>query len=122
VKIGDILIAYTVGQKKILSIFKVISKVKTTANPIDRWHFYIEGENLTRFYGNEWNIYNIHISTERDVFIDKTKLKATPSGLNSYGSLQQGADKLEITKDFGNYLVNKIVEINKEISFREENI
>lgn len=122
VRIGDILIAYAVGSKKILSIFKVASSVQPTSNSKDRWHYFLKGENLSRFYGNEWNKYNIHISAERNLFIDNTKLNATPSGLNSYGHLQQGGDKLQITNEFGHYLVGKIVEINRDISFREENI
>ncbi|WP_445454292.1 phospholipase D family protein [Flavobacterium sp. 25HG05S-40] len=121
VKIGDILIAYAVGYKKILSIYRVSSKFQTTTNPTDRWKYYIQGENLTRFYGNEWSDYNIHISDEREFFVKKFKLNATPSGKNSYGSLQQGADKLKITNEFGNYLIKKIVAINKEISFRDDN-
>lgn len=119
---GDILITYAVGYKKILSIYKVSSIVFNTGIVGDRWPYYVFGENLTRFYGNEWNNYNIHITDEKDYFIKSAKLKATPSGKNSYGSLQQGSDKLQITKEFGNYLVNEIVKLNKEISFREENI
>jgi HKD family nuclease len=122
IKIGDLLITYAVGYKKVLSVYRVSSSVFNTGIVGDRWPHYVFGENLTRFYGNEWNNYNIHITDEKDYFIKTTKLNATPSGKNSYGSLQQGSDKLQITKEFGNYLVNKIVEINKEISFRNDNI
>jgi hypothetical protein len=118
-KLGDILITYAVGYKKVLSIFKIISETKNTNIEGDRWPYFVMGENLTRYYGNEWNNYNIHITTEKNIFIDNTKMNATPSGKNSYGSLQQGSDKLEITREFGDYLINKIVDINKEIKFRE---
>lgn len=121
IKLGDILIAYAVGYKKVLSIYRVSSSVFNTGIVGDRWPHYVFGENLTRFYGNEWNKYNIHITDEKEYFIKRTNLNATPSGKNSYGSLQQGSDKLQITKEFGNYLVNKIVEINKEISFKDDN-
>lgn len=122
IKIGDILIAYAVGSKKVLSIFKVISTIKTTSDPNHRWHYFIYGENLTRHYGNEWNDYNINITDEKKHFTDETGLNATQSGKNSYGSLQFGGDKLKITKDFGNYIVNKIVIKNKDISFRDESM
>ncbi|MDI6047408.1 restriction endonuclease PLD domain-containing protein [Flavobacterium yafengii] len=122
VKIGDILIAYAVGYKKVLSIFRVASSVLITSNSSDRWHYYLEGENLTRFYGNEWNKHNIHISDQKHFFVKENKLSATPSGKNSYGTLQRGGDKLRITSEFGNYLINKIVAINKDISFNDENI
>lgn len=119
IKIGDILIAYAVGYKKVLSVFRVISSIKLTSNSSDRWHYYLEGENLTRFYGNEWNKHSIHISDQKHNFILETKLNVTPSGTNSYGTLQRGGDKLRITNEFGNYLVNKIVSINKDISFND---
>lgn len=122
VKIGDILIAYAVGYKKVLSIFRVSSSVQITSNPSDRWHYYLDCENLTRFYGNEWNKHNIHISDQKHSFIKQTKLNATPSGKDSYGTLQRGGDKLRITSEFGNYLINKIVTINKDLSFNDENI
>ena len=122
IKVGDILITYAVGYKKILSVYRVSSKVFNTGIVGDRWPHFVFGENLTRFYGNEWNNFNIHISDEKNLFLKKTKLNATPSGKNSYGTLQQGGDKLKITNEFGKYLVNKIVEINKNISFKEENI
>lgn len=122
VKIGDILIAYAVGYKKVLSIFRVTSTTQLTPNPSDRWHYYLEAENLTRFYGSEWNNHNIHISDQKHNFTNETKFNATPSGTNSYGTLQRGGDKLRITNEFGNYLVNKIVSINRDISFNDENI
>lgn len=122
IKYGDILIAYAVGFKKVLSIFKATSKVNKTTDPNHRWHYFIYGENLTRLYGNEWNNYNIHISDQKKIFINETKLNATPSGRNSYGTLQRGGDKLRITNDFGHYLLNKIVVINKDIAFNHENI
>lgn len=122
VKIGDILIAYAVGYKKVLSIFKVISSIKLTANTHDRWHYFIEAENLTRHYGNEWNSHHIHISSEKNNFISSTNLNATPSGKNSFGSLQRGGDKLRITRDFGDYIIDQTLKINKDISFSEENI
>jgi hypothetical protein len=122
IKIGDILITYAVGYKKILSVYRVTSSVFNTGIIGDRWPHYVFGENLTRYYGNEWNKYNIHISDEKQYFINQTKMNATPSGKNSYGTLQRGGDKIKITTEFGNYLANKIVQINKDISFREENI
>lgn len=122
VKVGDILIAYAVGYKKVLSIFRVISSVQITSNTSDRWHYYLDCENLTRFYGNEWNKHNIHISDQKHSFVKQTKLNATPSGKDSYGTLQRGGDKLKITSEFGNYLINKIVIINKDISFNDENV
>lgn len=121
VKEGDIMIAYAVGYKNILSIYRVASKVIPTNIPNDRFPYYVFGENLTPYYGRNWNKYNISISNEKGNALRTGIIKLTPSGKNSYGSLMRGGDKLRITDEFADYVINKIVEINNKIS-TEENI
>lgn len=121
VKQGDILIAYAVGHKNILSIYRVNSAIKNTGNANDRWPYYVVGENLTPFYGTEWNNHNITITNQKQDALNGGITKLTPSGKNSYGSLMRGADKLKITKDFADFLINKIVKINNEISTMANN-
>jgi HKD family nuclease len=116
VKKGDILITYAVGHKNILSIYRVNSEIKNTGKAHDRWPFYVVGENLTPFYGTEWNNYNITITNQKQDALNGGITKLTPSGKNSYGSLMRGADKLKITKYFADFLINRIVKINDEIS------
>jgi len=77
---------------------------------------YAVGENLTPFYGKDWNQYNITISNQKKEVLDDGLFDITPSGKNSYGSLMRGADKLKITKQFADCLIEKIVKINDEIS------
>jgi len=115
VKINDILIAYAVGHKNVLSIYRVKSEVKTTSKENDRWPYYVIGENLTPFYGQEWSNYNIGISNQKDEVLKNKFFDITPSGKNSYGSLMRGADKLRITPEFGQYLIDKIVKIDTEV-------
>ncbi len=115
VKVNDILIAYAVGHKNILSIYRVKSEVKTTQIKNDRWPYFVVGENLTPFYGQEWSSYNIGISNQRDELVKNRLFDVTPSGKNSYGSLMRGADKLRVTPEFGQYLIDKIVKIDTEI-------
>jgi hypothetical protein len=115
VKEGDILICYAVGHLKILSIYKVKSEVKNTGNENDRWPFYVIGENLTPNYGREWANLNINITNQKNLVLENKLFDVTPSGKNSYGSLMRGADKLKLTKEFGNYLLNKISKIDAEL-------
>ncbi len=115
VKVNDILIAYAVGHKNILSIYRVKSEVKSTKIENDRWPYFVVGENLTPFYGQEWNKYNIGISNQKDEVVNRGLFNVTPSGINSYGSLMRGADKLRVTPEFGQYLIDKIVKIDIEI-------
>jgi HKD family nuclease len=122
VKINDILISYAVGHKNILSIYRVKSEIKSTGVENDRWPYYVVGENLTPFYGQEWSQYGIGISNQKTEVLDNNLFDITPSGKNSYGSLMRGADKLKITPEFGQYLIDKIVEIDNEIKTKANNV
>lgn len=115
VKINDILICYAVGHKNILAVYRVKSEVKTTGKKNDRWPYYVIGENITPYYGQEWNTKNITITNQKDRVIKLGKFNVTPSGKNSYGSLMRGADKLKVTPEFGQYVTKKILEIDNEI-------
>ena len=122
VKKGDILISYAVGHKNILSIYKVKSDIKYTGKKNDRWPYYVVGENLTPFYGSEWNNHGITITNQKKEVLKNGKINITPSGKNSYGSLMRGADKLRITPEFGQFLINKIVRIENELKTKANNV
>ncbi|SFN12843.1 NgoFVII restriction endonuclease [Algoriella xinjiangensis] len=115
VKKNDILITYAVGHLNILSIYRVKSEIKNTEIENDRWPFYVIGENLTPFYGQNWSKQNITITNQKNEVLDKVLFDITPSGKNSFGSLMRGADKLKLTPEFGQYIVNKIIQIDSEI-------
>jgi len=121
IKVNDILIAYAVGHANILSIYRVKSEIKTDANN-DRWPHYVIGENLTPYYGQNWSTQNITISNQKETVLKKKLFDVTPSGKNSYGSLMRGADKLNITKEFGEYLINKIGLIDNKLKSEVDNI
>ena len=121
VKIDDILISYAVGHKNILSIYRVNSEVKSTGIENDRWPYYVVGENLTPFYGQEWSNYGIGISNLKTEVLNNNLFDITPSGKNSYGSLMRGADKLRVTPEFGQYIIDKIVKIDNEIKTKANN-
>lgn len=116
IKINDILITYAVGYKNILSIYKVISEIKNSSTLNDRWPYYVIGKNLTPFYGKNWNKYNITITNQKSEVIENNLFDITPSKKNSFGSLMRGADKLKITEEFANYIINKIIIIENKIA------
>ncbi|WP_204346661.1 restriction endonuclease PLD domain-containing protein [Psychroserpens algicola] len=122
VKKNDILICYAVGHSNILSIYKVKSEVKYTGNENDRWPYFVVGENLTPYYGQNWNSQGITITNEKNEVIRQGKFNVTPSGKNSFGSLMRGADKLRLTPEFGEYLINKIAKIDNEIKTKANNV
>lgn len=115
IKKGDLLICYAVGHLNILSIYRINSEVKKTTLENDRWPYYVIGENLTPNYGREWSKQNITITNQKNLVLHQEKFDITPSGKNSFGSLMRGADKLRLTKEFGNYLLNKISKIDDDL-------
>ena len=118
VKVNDILICYAVGYKNILAVYRVNSEVKSTGRKNDRWPYYVIGENLTPYYGQEWNKENITITNQKDEAIKLGKFNVTPSGKNSFGSLMRGADKLKVTPEFGQHVIKKVLEIDNQIKTR----
>ncbi len=122
VKVNDILICYAVGHKNILAVYRVKSEIKSTGKKNDRWPYFVIGENLTPYYGQEWNTNNITITNQKGEAIALGEFKVTPSGKNSFGSLMRGADKLKVTPEFGQYVTKKIIEIDNEIKSRLNNM
>lgn len=122
VKKNDILICIAVGHSNILSIYKVKSEVKYNGDENDRWPYFVVGENLTPFYGQNWNSQDITITNQKNEVIRQGKFNITPSGKNSFGSLMRGADKLRLTPEFGEYLVNKIAKIDNEIKTKANTV
>jgi len=118
VKPGHIILTYAVGHAYFLSVYRVISEVKSTTSASDRWHYYVIGENLTPFYGSEWQKHHLTITNEKNEMLSKKLGNVTPSGKNSFGSLMRGGDKLRLTASFANYVIDKITAINNSIATR----
>jgi HKD family nuclease len=118
VKPGHIILTYAVGHTCFLSVYRVISEIRTTADSDDRWHYYVIGENLTPFYGSEWHQHYLTIGNQKNEALSKKLGNVTPSGKNSFGSFNRGADKLRITVVFANYVIDKMTSINNAIATR----
>ncbi|MEJ2901671.1 restriction endonuclease PLD domain-containing protein [Pedobacter panaciterrae] len=118
VRIGHIIIAYAVGHNNILSVYEVTSQTMNTGIANDRWPFYVMGKNLTPHYGHEWYQHNFTNRDQRNEAITLGKFSVTPSGKDSYGRLNHGGDKLRITPEFANYVIDKLMVINQQISER----
>jgi len=116
VRKGDIMIAYAIGHGNILSVYEVNSAINKTTYEGDRWPFYLYGKNLTPYYGEEWFKHNFDIHKERLNALNFEQFKLTPSGKNSFGRMNFGGDKMRLTPDFANYIIQKIIVINKNIS------
>jgi HKD family nuclease len=108
VRKNDILICYGVGTSKLLSYFEVISDILIDENET-RWPYYVIGKNLSTDFGKNWNNYDLYITQLADSFkAQNSNIPITNVGGFTLGALNFGADKIRLTSEFGNYLINKI--------------
>ena len=112
VKVNDILIAYGVGVRKILSIYKVIS-APTKVKHKNRWPWFVSGQNLTPNFGKKWAQHNIYVGAIRDEY-----LKTNPNGYitkvkgDTLGGLNYGKDKLNLDPDFARFIIQRVKLLN----------
>lgn len=120
IRAGDIVITTAVGCGCLLSYFQITGspmeatyeerKVSTWK---ERWPWHIEGRNLSINYGGNWWEYDLERQSLLEDFIEKFPGKAvTTAGGKTLGTLKFGSDKVEITKEFADFLTSKIDEIN----------
>lgn len=116
VRKGDVLITVAVTAGSLLSYYKVTSGLQeVTADEIrrddwkERWPWYVEGRNLSPYFGAQWWVHNIQRKDMLNEFIERyPDVPVTSSGGFSLGTLNYGSDKVKITKEFGEFLISKI--------------
>ncbi len=109
VSVGDILIAFAVGSGKILSVYKVLSPPLYTHDG-DRWPWYVDSKNLTQEYGRNWwsnSLTKEFLKIQFEKVYPGKKIK--PSGSQGYGAFNWGWDRLEISTDFGNFIIDQVL-------------
>lgn len=110
---GDILIAYGVGAKRILSVYEATSyPMEATADEIkdedwlERWPWYITGRNLTPAFGATWSNHNLYLSQLKDDFLSLYPNKSiTAVGGTSLGALNFGSDKIRLSPEFAQFII-----------------
>jgi hypothetical protein len=122
VKIGDVLIAYGVGAKRILSIYRVLSspnkmtEAEIRESRLRRWPWYVNATNITPKFGARWNHHNVYASELVSDF-----LRCHPTGYitkvkgKTLGALRWGADKINLDPEFARFVVTKIGALNAEV-------
>ncbi len=117
---GDILITVAVSAGSLLSYFKVTGGLQeVTEDEIlredwkERWPWYMEGRNQSPEFGGQWWLYNIQRTDVLNEFLQKYPgMAVTYAGGTSLGTLNFGSDKVRITKEFGDFLIEKIENSN----------
>lgn len=117
---NNILIAYGVGSTKILAIYRVTSFPEHVTQEqiqetdwLERWPWYVTGNNLTPNFGGAWWTHNLYINTLKDQYLAANPdHPITAVGGPTLGALNFGKDKLKLSPDFARYIIDQVVEIN----------
>ncbi len=118
VRKGDIIITTAVGAGSLLSYFRVtggllqVTEEQIKQDPrMERWPWYMEGRNNSTKFGKEWWVHNLKrqdlLGEFKDIYPD---IPITQAGGFTLGTLNMGNDKVRITKEFGEFLIGKILE------------
>lgn len=119
VKVDDILIAYGVGVKRILSIYRVISEpIKIAEEKMDkdwmkRWPWYVSAKNITPNFGKNWAKHNLYANNIKENYLTKcpngfiTKVKG-----KTLGALCFGIDKINLDPDFAKFIIQQVANID----------
>lgn len=118
VNLGDIIIAYGVGSRQILSLYRVNSDPQIVSEEdindeewYERWPWYVNGINLTPDFGRSWWIHRLYIGQlEKDFLRLDGQNEVTAVGGRSLGALRFGKDKLMLSHEFAKYVINKVME------------
>ena len=116
VRKNDILIAYGIGAKRILGVFKATTNgIEMTLEEQEeeewtkRWPYYVESENLTPSFGENWMKHNLYASDLVEEFLNNNIEKhITFKGGNTLGALNFKKDKIRLSNEFAEFIILKI--------------
>lgn len=122
VRKGDYIITTAVGAGSLLSYFKVTGSIQLVAEEqirkepwLERWPWFVEGRNHSTNFGRCWWEHNLKRQSLLEEFKDKFPgVPVTHAGGFSLGTINMGNDKVRITKEFADFLIGKIQQVEPE--------
>ena len=118
VRIGDILIAYGIGAKRLLSVYKVTSEGELVPESdreewMKRWPWFVTSINLTQNFGRNWATHNIYASSIlRDYLSENPHGFITKRRGKTLGALSWGIDKINLDPEFSRYVLRAFTALN----------
>lgn len=113
VRVGDILIAYAVGNRHIIGAYKVTSLPIWNDNGIPRWPWYVKSECLTPHLANHtWERVCPVVTQIAKGYVKEFGKPITHTGGKTLGALNFGSDKIQLHNDYGLYLLSKLMELD----------
>lgn len=114
---GDVMVAYAVKSRKILSVFVATSsKGRLSVFPNKRdehWPFYVSCINKTPQFGAHWSEIGLTLDTLVASFLQLDPTKEIRPGSKTLSAIRWGHDRLRLNKDFTEYIINKVFERQK---------
>lgn len=119
ISVGDIVICYGVGVRKILSVFKITKPFRAATNiekkknkNYERWNWCVESKNMTRVFGGEWSKHELTLSRLGKEYLKLYPGKKLTTHSQSLGALRYHADKLELSEEFAFFIIGKVMDKN----------
>lgn len=118
VKEDDVIIAYAVKTRKIISIFtatEVKGVIKVFKNKRDeKWPYYVKCDNHTRTFGANWSSENLTLDYLKHSFLRKNQEGEVRPGARDFNPMRRGLDRLKLTEEFAVYVINKVMERDRK--------
>lgn len=115
IRVGDILIAYAVGGRRIMGAYKVTSEPLRTQREDDRWPWYVHSECLTPNLSNhKWASTAPFATAIANQYAEANDKPVTNNGGRNLNALNYGCDKIRLSDEYGQYLISKIMELENE--------
>lgn len=113
---GDVLICHSVGPSNIVGYYSVCDDEavydKTDEN--DRWPWKLHVECHSGKFSSEWWNYKIKTGDLVEEFLQtQSELHITAAGTDTIGALQWGSDKLQISKEFAIFIIDRLERIQQ---------
>ena len=116
VRVGDILITYAVGGRKIMGAYKVKSEPQWDEDRDPRWPWYVESDCLTPCLANrKWADIGYHVTGVAKEYAEEFDKPISHTGRKNLNALNIGWDRVQLDEEYGRYLLGKIMDLESRL-------
>lgn len=117
VRVGDILVVYAVGGRRIIGVYEVMSRPIKEIGGMKRWPWYVEAKCLTPNLSNhKWRYVCPSVTQIAYDYVARFDKSITHVGTKTLGALNFGSDKIWLDDNYGCYLLGKLMDMEREMS------
>lgn len=116
VRVGDILIAYAVGGRKIMGVYKVKSEPLKDEDGDPRWPWYVESDCITPCLANcKWSDVGFHVTGVAREYVEKFDKAISHTGRKNLNAINIGWDRVQLADEYGQYLLGMIMKLESRL-------